>query len=105
MERKDTGTGSFVPAAGATVASSLLAGSVGSSTGATCTTTITNASGQCAVIARTRRPAGSNRDCSSAVCAGGLSLTRATGDSVGQDGPNNTKTWVDAKITLDGNST
>src|SRR4029078_4755683 len=74
-------------------------------TGGTCTTTVTNASGQCTLIVHSTQTGVATVHASSTFSGNGVSLTRATGDSVGQDGPNNTKTWVDAKITLDGNST
>ena len=71
---EDSGTGSFVAAAGETVNASLVAGSVGSISGGTCTTTTTNASGQCTVIVNSAVTGTADVHATSNVAVGGISV-------------------------------
>ena len=96
---------SFVPAAGETVTSSLAAGSVGTITGGTCTTTVTNASGQCTVIVNSAVIGSATLLVSSDIDVQGSILTRDNiASTTAPQGTgatnNNVKTWVDGNITI-----
>jgi hypothetical protein len=98
---KDLGTGTFVPMAGATVTSGI-SGLVGATvTGGTCTTTVTNASGQCTIIVNSPNTGVGTVDASVTASVGGSApITRSLGDSVSGDSAKATKTWVNAKISI-----
>ncbi|HLO35765.1 MAG TPA: hypothetical protein VK194_06775, partial [Candidatus Deferrimicrobium sp.] len=103
VEKKTGAT--FVPAVGATVTSSLAAGSTGSITGGTCTTTVTNASGQCTVIVNSSTAGTATLLVSSDIDVQGSILTRDNiASTTAPQGPgatnNNVKTWVDGNIAI-----
>ncbi len=102
---KDLGDGSgFVAAAGETVATSLEAGSVGSISGGTCTTTVTDGSGQCTVIVDSDDTGTATVNASTTVTIDSVDIDVAT-DGYGAHDISNVKTWVDAQITIASSAT
>jgi uncharacterized repeat protein (TIGR01451 family) len=72
----------------------------GSITGGTCTTTVTDANGQCTVIVNSASTGATTIHATTTFTVAGLTLTRATGDGLSGDSSNAVKTWVDAKIAI-----
>ena len=97
--QKDLGAGGgLVAAAGVTVTPSETG--VGNVTGGTCTTTTTNASGQCTIIVNSSATGQSTVGASATVdVGGGVSVNVSTSGTGNNSGPA-TKTWVDARITI-----
>jgi len=96
---QNTGSG-FTPVSGATVGSSI-SGLVGATiTGGTCTTTTTDGSGQCTIIAHSLTAGTGTVHASTTVSVSGVSLTRATSDGLSGDSSDTHKTWVDANIQI-----
>jgi len=94
---KDAGDGSgFVAASGVTVSPTTDFGSI---TGGTCTTTTTNGSGQCTIIVNSNDPGTATVNASATVTVGGIDIDVAT-DGYGAFNISNTKTWVDARISI-----
>jgi hypothetical protein len=92
---EDTGSG-FVAAAGETVTLSS-SGSAGAITGGTCTTTVTDASGQCTVIVSSNVAGSITVSASSAVSVGGITVNVSTDGTGNNSGPA-TKTWIDGSL-------
>ena len=93
---KNDGTG-WAAAAGVTVTPS--ESGDGSITGGTCTTTVTDASGQCTIIVNSAVPGSSTVNASATVSVGGVDIAVAT-NGYGAFTVSNTKTWVDARISI-----
>jgi len=103
---KDDGTG-WSNASGVAVTPALVAGSVGTITGGTCTTGNTNASGECTVIVNSAVPGQTTVNASATVAVGTNPVVQvpvATAVAGGGSGPV-VKTWVDARIKIEGTAT
>ena len=108
---KNTGNGSFVPAAGETVTAN-----VTPSNGATITSAggahpacvgianspsaTTDANGRCTIVVNSSTPGKLTVNASTDLTIGGVSLTRATGDQNAGDSANGVKTYVDSYIVI-----
>src|SRR5262249_42736332 len=64
-----------------------------------------NGGGSCSVVISSSTTGTTVVSASTTVSVGGVSLTRATGDSHVGDGPNAAKTWVNARISIAPNAT
>ena len=92
----DNGSG-FAGVAGATVVASETG--VGAITGGTCTTTTTDANGQCTIIVSSNAVGQSTVNASATITVGGVSIaSRRT--ATARTSSSNVKTWVDARITI-----
>ena len=99
--QKDLGDGNgWVGASGLTVTPSLLAGSVGSITGGTCTGSgTTNASGQCTIVVHSDVVGTTTVNAGTTVVIGTVNIPVST-TGYGAYSISNVKTWVDARITI-----
>ena len=101
--KKDTGTGSFVGAAGETVAPSITGtGSIPANLdGGTCQSGTTDSSGKCTIVVSSASTGVGTVGATVSVNVGGVNVTRSLGDGLSGDSPKATKTWVDAYISLE----
>jgi len=108
--RKDLGDGSgLIPASGVSVTDAIqnILGASATVTGGTCTTTTTNASGQCTIIVSSPSTGRTVGNASATIVIDGVSIDRDTDPESptpqGDCAPNcgsATKTWVDANISI-----
>ena len=101
--KKDTGTGSFVGAAGETVAPSITGtGSIPANLdGGTCQSGTTDSSGKCTIVVSSASTGVGTVGATVSVNVGDVNVTRSLGDGLSGDSPKATKTWVDAYISLE----
>jgi uncharacterized repeat protein (TIGR01451 family) len=96
---KDTGTGTFVPAPGATVTFSASAPGSIVAADTTCSSP-TDASGQCVIAVNSSKIGTSTISATASLTVNGVPLSRSLGDESSGDSAKPTKTWVDANIQI-----
>jgi hypothetical protein len=98
----NTGSGGFANAPAGTVCTVNITAGPGTPATQNC---VIGAGGDCTVSITSATPGTSTIQATTTVSVGGVSLTRTTGDAHAGDGPNATKNWVAARISIAPNAT
>ena len=102
VEQNANGDGTtWTPAEGVTITPTISGLAGASITGGTCTTTVTDSSGQCTVVVNSTATGTATVNASGSVLVGGVTIPVATDGANAYVGHiSNTKTWVDARISI-----